>query len=207
MKVEIKHRWTGAILYTADVPDSTPSGLAMRAALKAATKAGAHLSRANLSDADLSGAHLSDVNLSGAHLSRANLSRANLSDADLSDADLSGAIGADLVIARTRILPDGDLIGWKKCDGGVIAKLRIPADARRSHAFGRKCRAEYADVLALFSADGKAIDGPAFTQEHGPRTEYVIGQRVTPDGWCDDWTKECAQGIHFFITRDEAEAY
>lgn len=32
-------------------------------------------------------------------------------------------------------------------------------------------------------------------------------QRVTPDSWCDDWTKECAAGIHFYISRIEAEAH
>lgn len=25
--------------------------------------------------------------------------------------------------------------------------------------------------------------------------------------WSDDWQEECAGGIHFFITREEAEAY
>lgn len=97
-------------------------------------------------------------------------------------ADLAGAnlAGADL--------PDGDLIGWKKCAGGVLAKLRIPVDAKRSHAFGRKCRAEYADVLEVIGAD------VGVTQAHGPRTEYRSGQRVTSDSWDADWTVECSHG-------------
>ena len=73
--------------------------------------------------------------------------RANLADANLAGANLADAKNAEFAIAQTRILHDGDLIGWKKCMQGVIVKLRIPEAAKRSHAFGRKCRAEYADVI------------------------------------------------------------
>jgi hypothetical protein len=138
--------------------------------------------------------------LSGADLSRADLSGANLSGANLSGANLKDAKGAELAIARTRILPEGDLIGWKKCSGGVIVKLKIPAAAKRSHACGRKCRAEYAKVLAIEGAK-KA------KSQHDPSFTYKVGKTVKPADWCDDWREECAGGIHFFITRIEAENY
>lgn len=116
-------------------------------------------------------------------------------------ANLAGAKNAELVIARTRILPEGDIIGWKKCKANVIVKLRIPAEAKRSHAFGRKCRAEYADVLEVFGAD------EGVTNNHGPETVYLPGERVMPDSFCESWQNECSNGIHFFITREEAEVY
>jgi hypothetical protein len=168
--------------------------------LSGADLSGAYLSRANLSGADLSGAYLSRANLSGAYLSRANLSGAYLSGAYLSGADLSRAANAELIIARTRILPDGDLIVWKKLRCEVIAKLLIPEAAKRSHAFGRKCRAEYADVIELFGADvGVSL--------HDSKTEYRAGERVTPDSFSEDWQQECAPGIHFYLSRVEAEAH
>jgi hypothetical protein len=104
------------------------------------------------------------------------------------------------MIARTRILPDGDIIGWKKCKGNVIVKLRIPENAKRSHAFGRKCRAEFADVLEVIGSD-------VGIGTHDGKTEYKAGCRVLPDSFNDDWQEECSSGIHFFITREEAEAY
>ena len=137
---------------------------------------------------------------SGADLYRADLSGANLYRAILSEANLYGAEGADLVIARSRILPDGDIIGWKKCRDDVIVKLRIPAEAKRSHAFGRKCRAEFADVLEVIGAD-KAIS------LHDRATVYASGERIVPDSFDENWQEECSSGIHFFITRAEAEAY
>ena len=36
--VEIKHRWRDEVLYTAQVPADTPSGMAMRVALEQAGK-------------------------------------------------------------------------------------------------------------------------------------------------------------------------
>ena len=120
--------------------------------------------------------------------------------ANLAGANLAGAKNADFAIAQTRILPEGDLIGWKKCMRGVIVKLRIPEAAKRSHAFGRKCRAEYADVIEIIGAD-------VGISQHDGHTEYRVGQRVMPHRFDENWKEECSSGIHFFITRLEAEAY
>jgi len=155
------------------------SGLSVRNALEKAVEARANLSDANLRGADLRRAYLYDANLRGA--------------------DLRDAKGAELAIARTRILPEGDLIGWKQCAGNVIVKLRIPADAKRSSAFGRKCRAEFADVLEVIGAE------VGVTSNHGPRTEYCTGARVIPDSFDENWQDECGNGVHFYITRLEAE--
>jgi len=84
MKFEIKHRFTGAILFSVEAK-------MLRLAVEAAIKSGTHLSYANLSHANLSGADLSGANLSGANLLYANLSGADLSGANLLYADLSGA--------------------------------------------------------------------------------------------------------------------
>jgi hypothetical protein len=136
-KTQIKHRYTDAVLFECNVPDTVSSGLAMRHALEQAVLSGAGLSGADLRYADLSGADLRDAdlryadlggtdlrdaNLSGANLRDADLRCAdlrcaNLSDADLRDADLRDAMsganlsGADLRYANLRYanLRDADL--------------------------------------------------------------------------------------------------
>ena len=55
MKYKIKHRYTGAVLFEADILDNTPSGMVVRAALEQATKARANLAGANLAGANLAG--------------------------------------------------------------------------------------------------------------------------------------------------------
>ena len=127
--------------------------------------------------------------------------RANLSGADLSRADLSWAKNCKLILARTEILPrEGEVIGWKKCEDGVLVKLRVPPEAKRSNALGRKCRAEYVEVLEVVGSKvGVSI--------HDGKTEYKIGETVKCDAWNTDRLEECGGGIHFYITREEAEAH
>ena len=73
MKYAIKHRHTNAVLYEADIPDDTPSGLQCRVALEKATTARAYLAGADLAGAYLAGADLVGANLGGAYLVGANL--------------------------------------------------------------------------------------------------------------------------------------
>ena len=99
MKIEIKHRFTGKVLFDGEFATLALAVVAAVAAgadligadLIGANLRGANLSGANLSGANLSGADLRGANLSGANLSGANLRGANLRGANLSDADLSGA--------------------------------------------------------------------------------------------------------------------
>ena len=198
MLFTVLNRFTGTAQFVAEInaDESTAPSAKIGLAVKWAIKTRANLADANLYYANLTGANLADANLSGANLSRANLYGANLYGADLTHAKNAG-----LAIARTRILPEGQIIGWKKCRGSVIVKLSVPADARRSHAFGRKCRAEFVDVLEVIGAE------IAYSSHDGDRTAYSAGTRVNCDSWCEDWQQECAGGIHFFITREEAEAY
>jgi hypothetical protein len=178
-----------------------------------ANLSGANLSGANLSGAYLSGANLSGANLSGANLSDADLSRANLSYADLFSANLSGANLSGACLYRAclyranlsganlphfQICPEeGDFIGWKKLSNKVVAKLLIPATANRTSSLvGRKCRAEFVVVLAGEGASS-----------YDRSTKYIPGATVYPDEYDDDIRVECTSGIHFFITRKEAEEY
>ena len=164
-----------------------------------ASLSGANLSRADLSGADLRGAYLRDADLRDADLRDANLRDANLRDADLRDAEISKELN-ELLISYTSICPEGTLIGWKKGKDNIIVKLEIPAEAKRSNATGRKCRAEYAKVLEVIGAE-------VGISQHDDKTEYRVGEIVYPDKWDEDRWNECSSGIHFFITRKEAEDY
>ena len=168
------------------------------ATLSGADLYGADLSGANLSGANLSRAILSRTNLSGANLSRTNLSGAYLSRAILSRANLSGAIFSGATLPHFQICPEeGSFIGWKKLAGGVIAKLLIPSAAKRTSTLvGRKCRAEWVEVISGCGWD-----------KHSGKTEYVVGKVVYPDKYDGDIRVECTHGIHFFMTRKEAEEY
>ena len=147
---------------------------------------------------NLCGADLRGADLRGAYLSYADLRGAGLRGADLSHADLRGAGLTDAKgLEQTYIVCEGDLIGYKKLADGTICKLLIPAASKRSNATGRKCRAEYAVVI-----EGEGVSS------YDPTFVYKIGETVRPCGpFNEDRWNECASGIHFFITRKEAEEY
>ena len=202
----------GADLRGADLCDASLSHIDLRSA----DLRGANLWSANLRSADLSYADLSGANLNRADLNGADLRGVNLSGADLSQANLSGANHVQLSIAKTSILPDeGDIIGWKKAyvddtmlPRPVIVKLLIPADAQRSNATGRKCRASTVRVLDLQDKQGNSLP-PDTTAYSGHDTDFTYkkGETVHVEDFDTNRWDECAPGIHFFITRIEAIEY
>ena len=75
MKIEIKNRFTGRVLFLLDCENNT-----VKLTLIAAIAARADLSRANLSHADLSHADLFRANMTDASMTRATMTRANMSN-------------------------------------------------------------------------------------------------------------------------------
>jgi hypothetical protein len=171
MKIEIKHRRTGAVLYAMQIANSDPNpirttlekGVIAGADLRNADLYGANLDGANLRSADLDSANLRSADLHGANLSNANLRDAdlhdaNLRDADLRDADLFGAnlddanlFGADL---------DGADLGVSYGDVPIVEGLDAQILERIESGQGKldmgnwhtcettHCRAGWAVVLA-----------------------------------------------------------
>ena len=114
IKIEIRNRWTGSVVFeytkegntiTETVLDAIRRGADLHSAdLCDANLRGSNLHSADLCDVDLRGANLCGANLCGADLYGADLCDANLRDADLCGADLRGAnlYGADLRGANLR---------------------------------------------------------------------------------------------------------
>ena len=93
VKMEIKHRYFGSVLFEYEKENNTIKDTLEKAVEEGADLRGADLRGANLIGADLEGADLRGANLIGAYLRGANLRGADLEGADLRGANL---IGADL---------------------------------------------------------------------------------------------------------------
>lgn len=181
IKISIKNRWTGSILFEYSSVDNTLAKTVLEA-LKG--------------EADLYGA-----NLYGADLYGANLRRANLREADLREADLCEAQGSYMACPT-----DGSFIGWKKASEYIV-KLQIPEDARRSSAGGEKCRCDKAYVAEIQNTDGTKADIEAINSNCNNNFVYAVGATVEVPDFDDDRWNECAPGIHFFIDRRAAVEY
>ena len=231
IKIEIRNRWTGSVVFeytkegntiTETVLDAIRRGADLRDAdLCGADLRGSNLRCANLCDADLCDANLCGAYLRGANLYGADLCAANLRDANLRDADLRGAnlYGADLrgTDLRGANLRDakgcylscpteGSFIGWKKASGHIV-KLRIPEDARRSSATGHKCRCDKAYVMEIQNMDGTKATEDTVRADHDKNFVYTVGATVEVPDFDDNRWSECAPGIHFFIDRRAAVEY
>ena len=127
----------------------------------------------------------------------------------------------------------GEFVAYKKCWYGdswygdkknkfCVVKLRIPAGAKRSSAFGRKCRCSKAYVLGIYDLDGKELKDIKMAFSHAYsidydttynyilcyiHTKYIKYDTVIPDSFDENRYKECSHGIHFFMTFEEAAAY
>lgn len=114
---------------------------------------------------------------------------------------------------------EGEFIGYKKvclhmmepnaarlCRG--IVKLRIPADAKRSSAGGRKCRCSHAYVEGIYTLSGKPLKVVGYSAYRtSGQIVYEMGKMVYADKWDDDRWNTCSNGIHFFLNRMEAVNY
>ena len=191
--------------------------------LRDADLCGANLCDADLRNADLCGADLCDADLCGANLCDADLCDANLRGADLCDADLCGAnlCCANLRGAKntdktawdayTAFYPlqcpeTGSFIGYKKAAGKIVM-LEICADAKRSSATSRKCRCSKAKVLSITHLDGSDSGLTEVRSNYSKEFVYRVGETVEVPDFDDNRWNECAAGIHFFITREEAVKY
>ena len=191
VKIEIKNRWTGSILFEYEKEDNTIKDTVMEAVNNGADLRCANHGGAYLGDADLRGAYLGDAYLGGAYLRDAK----------------------NVPYIPMACPTDGEFIGWKKVhDNGInyLLKLLILEDAKRSSATGRKCRCSKARVLDISALqDGK--EGPKerkiINTSYDPYVTYEVGKVVEPDSFDDDRFNECSHGIHFFIDKQEAIGY
>ena len=106
----------------------------------------------------------------------------------------------------------GCFIAYKKCwseelNDYVIARLFVPENARRSSSLGTKCRCDRAVVLGFDRIDGtKAEVGTACSIYDGSFV-YETGKTVSVRCFDRCRWKECASGIHFFVSRKDAVEY
>ena len=181
--------------------------------LRGADLRGADLCDAELYYANLRGANLYGADLCGADLRGADLCDANLCNADLCDANLRGVKNTDKTAwnAYTAFYPlqcpeAGSFIGYKKAADKIVM-LEICADAKRSSATSRKCRCSKAKVLSITHLDGSDSGLTEVRSDYSKEFVYRVGEIAEVSDFDDDRWNECAAGIHFFITRDEAVKY
>ena len=163
IKISIKNRWTGSILFEYSSVDNTLAKTVLEA-----LKGGADLRGANLREADLYGANLYGANLYGANLREADLYGANLYGADLYEANLRGAnlcganlrganlYGADL---READLYGANLYGADLYEANLRGANLCGANLRGANLYGADLRGANLRGADLRGADLRGAKG------------------------------------------------
>lgn len=129
IKIEIRNRWTGSVVFEYTKEGNTITETVLEAIRRGADLCGANLYGADLRGSNLRCANLCDVDLCDADLCGANLCGADLYGADLCDADL---YGADLCNADLRC---ANLCGANLCGANLYG-----ADLRSTDLRGANLR-------------------------------------------------------------------
>ena len=101
----------------------------------------------------------------------------------------------------------GSFTAFKKVRGNYIVELAIPEDALRCSATSRKCRCSKAKVISITNPDGSPTIVDVVYSNYDTGFSYKVGEIVEVDDFDPNRWHECAPGIHFFITRQEAVDY
>lgn len=161
----------------------------------------ANLNYANLSYCDLSNANLIYANLYNTNLFNSNLINANLDYANLYGSNLDSAKLDEKEQIRKGIILEEPMIGYKKCINDIIVTLEIPTNAIVFSINNKQCRTNKAKVVDI--SDDKKIAYSNFNDSFA----YKLGQEIEIKDFDLMYNVECASGIHFFKTKEEAENY
>lgn len=124
---------------------------------------------------------------------------------------------ASVKVIRYQV-PQYGIVGYKRAfskdkNSRRLVTLWIPADAHvimgDSDKNERKCRASKAKVLEITCLHGIKQHEKAFTK-HNQHTGlvYEVGKVMKPQNGFDRNTREsCRAGIHFFLSKEDAENY
>ena len=174
--------------------------------LSSADLSNADLSSADLRYADLRYANLRYANLYNADLRYANLSNANLSNANLSNANLRYARLDEKEKIRCGWLLKEDFHAYKKCRDDLIVELIIPKGSIVFSINNSKCRTNRAKVVSITDIEGKVTYNEAVSKQN-ENFIYKVGAELEIENFNLMYNVECAEGIHFFRTREEAVNY
>ena len=190
----------------------------------------AYFNNAHFNSADFSSTNFNHANFYHTSFYNTNFSGADFSNSDFIHTNFNSTIFSGTDFNNTAIdwncifknadectaflnlqCPEaGSFIAYKMARNCLI-KLEIPADALRSSATTRKCRASKAKVLEITDENGKKIK---FTcSDRTSKFIYEVGKTIysqDDDGniaFDENRWNECSTGIHFFMSKQEAINY
>lgn len=171
----------------------------------AANMDGSRFDRCTIDDCSFRFTMLAHTDFVESVISKTDLKGTSMANANLMDTKMDHVAANPYTSGYYMACPEeGAFIGWKRCADDDIVKLLITEDAKRSSATSRKCRCSKAKVLSI---EKKGVKRPSHYVAHSGYAysfTYKVGEIVEVPDFDEDRWHECAPGIHFFLTKQEA---
>lgn len=153
---------------------------------------------------DMTNCNIADSTFNDVAFSAVNFASANIFDCSIDN------VKTDNYTSHWHIAcpQEGAFIAWKRAAGDKFVKLQICEDARRSSSTSRKCRCDKALVLGIYDENKTLLsDVTSARSIHNKNFVYEVNKIVHVNNFDDNHWMECAPGIHFFLTFEEAKNY
>lgn len=180
---------------------------------------------AELCDGDFRGADLSSCDFRWTDIDYVCFDNANLSNVDMrwtknsywasfqeanmEDIELDGSPVNDESVegAKNLFIPmvcpeEGSFIAWKKCRDGKVAKIQILENALRTGGTRYTCRASEVLILEIYDGEETCDEAVNISDD---KVIYHKGDYIKDEEEFDSSINHNGTGIHFYITRAEAE--
>ena len=180
------------------------------------------LDHANLTNSNLTYTSIRHASLYCAKLSNAVIEYTNFTNSDIAEVSFDNAKGNNVEYRRGKILSES-IIGYKKCRAfdskhDAIVTLEIPKDAVVFSINGDKCRTNKAKVISInliedesveinraYSFSSVSLIGRYYGRHY--YLSYYKGDEINIKNFNCQYNVECSNGIHFFMTKEEAIKY
>jgi hypothetical protein len=153
IKLEIKNRWTGSVLFRHEKENNTLKDTVEQAIKEGADLGGADLEGANLGGANLEGANLEGANLGGAHLRGAYiyLDADEINSAEIvKNFEEKNNIKITETYINKNVIPTRWNASWKHgltiCDWEVIEKKESAEENKEIEEYKTKYTERYIDI-------------------------------------------------------------
>ena len=159
----------------------------------------------NLTNTDFSNCTFNSITFHECPLSGSKFNNIKFNKSYFCDTDMTDVEGLPEMVCPE----EGSFIGYKKvldrpAKKSFIITLEIPEDAERLSSFDNDCRCSKAKVLSIESLDDDKDIVQSITNMHYVKTAYTVGEMVYPDSYNSDRWKKYSNGIHFFMSKEEA---
>src|SRR5699024_3311890 len=140
----------------------------------------------------------------GCNLSYTNCDGTIFTSSLLIDANLEALKDTERTVHFRMSCPEtGYFFGYKKCFNDKMVKLLIPSDAKRCSSTSNACRCDKAITVAIMNKDktGFYTEATSFVDEN---FTYRLGEMSYADSYHEDRWLDSSNGIHFWMSFEEA---